>query len=212
MKTKLIFIFLILSIVSIVLIFSLVSMLNQPDTFSYDSPQWYLPEGAKARIGKGSINKIQYSPNGKLLAVVSSIGVWLYDVNSGEAHALLAGHTDKINNVTFSSDGKILASASEDGSIRLWDVATGVHKKTFIGDRWGFDNVSFSPDEKTIASAGFREINLWDIATGANKKTIMGHYYAMDGYSAFSPDGKTLASRRAGESILLWDVVTGEKK
>ena len=96
MKNRLIFIIIILSTASIILIFSLVSKRNQLDPFSYDSPQWHLPEGAKARLGKGSISKIRYSPDGTLLAGVSTIGVWLYDVQTGEPRSLLAGHTDRI--------------------------------------------------------------------------------------------------------------------
>ena len=179
MKVKLIYIFSILGIVSIILIFSLVSMLNQPDTFSYDSPQWHLPEDAKARLGKGKINKVKFSPDGTLLAGISSIGVWLYDARTGEPRALLAGHTDTIYNVSFSSDGKTLASASEDGSIRVWDVATGEKKQILTGHKTRARNIAFSQDGKTLASAGV-DIHLWDVATGKQKKTFIGHKISIE--------------------------------
>ena len=88
-----------------------------------DSPQWPLPEGAKARLGKGDIREIKYSPDGATLAVASSIGIWLYDAESGEEVSLLTEHTNKVNSVSFSPDGNTLASGSEDGTVLLWEFA-----------------------------------------------------------------------------------------
>ncbi len=59
-----------------------VSALCLPHSFAQDSPQWGRPEDAKARFGKGIISEIQYSPDGTRLAVVSSIGIWLYDATT----------------------------------------------------------------------------------------------------------------------------------
>ena len=63
------------------------------NTFAQDSPQSHLPEGATARLGKGWITEIAYSPDGTRLAVAGSIGIWLYDAQTGEALDLLTGHT-----------------------------------------------------------------------------------------------------------------------
>ena len=68
--------------------------------------RWGLPEGAKARLGKGSINEIQYSPDGTRLAVASSIGIWLYDTGPYHEIALLAGHTGWVESIAFSPDGR----------------------------------------------------------------------------------------------------------
>ena len=76
-----------------------------------DSLQWHLPEGAKARLGKGWINDIVYSPDNTLLAVASSVGVWLYDVQTGQELDLLTSHTNWVRTVAFSPDGRTLASA-----------------------------------------------------------------------------------------------------
>ena len=62
------------------------------NSFAQDSPQWGLPEGAKARLGKGVINEIRHSPDGTRLAVASGIGIWLYDTATHQEVALLAGH------------------------------------------------------------------------------------------------------------------------
>ena len=93
--------------------------------------QWHLPEGAKARIGSGTIRKMQYSPNGDLLAVVSNIGVWILDAQTAETLHLLAAHSGIINSISFSSDDRTLAIGTENGEAQLWDTFTGEHNKTF---------------------------------------------------------------------------------
>ena len=103
-----------------------------PNTSAQDSPQWHLPEGVKARLGKGRISEIAYSPDGTRLAVASSIGIWLYDAQTGEALDLLTGHTDWVLSVSFSPDGQTLASGSWQ-EIRLWDAHTGRHLRTLTG-------------------------------------------------------------------------------
>ena len=85
-----------------------------PISFAQDYTQWNLPEGAIARLGKGGINEIAYSPDGNRLAVASRIGVWLYDTHTGAEVALFTGHTDEVISVAFSPDSSMLASGSSD--------------------------------------------------------------------------------------------------
>ena len=85
-------------------------MIFTSNTFAQDSPQWHLPEGAKARLGKGSISEIAYSPDGTRLAVASSIGIWIYDTQTGEELDLFVGYTYPVNSVAFSPDDSTLAS------------------------------------------------------------------------------------------------------
>ena len=107
--------------VTLLILFTLFSL----NTFAQDSPQWHLPEGAIARFGKGELGEITYSPDGTRLAVASGIGIWVYDAHTGEELALLSGHTGSVLSVAYSPDGRIIASGSDDGAIRLWDVSTG---------------------------------------------------------------------------------------
>ena len=89
------------------------------NTFAQDSPQWHLPEGVKARLGKGSITEIKYSPDGTKLAVGSRIGVWIYDAQTGEELYLYPGPTGFVWNISFSPDGNTIASEDSDNNIRL---------------------------------------------------------------------------------------------
>ncbi|MDE0636983.1 MAG: hypothetical protein OXI43_14190, partial [Candidatus Poribacteria bacterium] len=143
MKNKLFFI---LTVLLTIFAFTL-------NTFAQDHTLWGLPEGAKARLGKGRNREIAYSPDGSKLAVASSIGVWIYDTQSGE-ELVYTGHTEYAISITFSPDGKMLASGNGDSTLRLWDVATGEEKRTLRGHTGNAFSVAFSPDGKTIASGG----------------------------------------------------------
>ena len=178
-----------------------------------DSTQWGLPEGSKARLGKGQISgNIAYSPDGTRLALASAIGIWLYDTATHREVALLTGHTSYIISVAFSPDGRTLASGSYDSTIRLWDAVTGKEKQTLEGHKGTISSVVFSPKGDMLAGGSYdTTIHLWDAVTGEYKRTLTGHNDDVTSV-AFSPDGRTLASGSMDDTIRLWDVVTGEHK
>ena len=177
------------------------------NTFAQNSPQWHLPEGAKARLGKGTISEVQYSPDGTRLAVASAIGIWLYDAQTGEALDLLTGHTDLVRSVSFSPDGNTIASGSRDETVRLWDTNTGRNIRTLTGHTATVFSVAFPPDGNTIASGSADDtVRLWDANTGRNIRTLTAHTNWVESV-AFSPDGSTLASASWDGTVLLWELM-----
>ncbi|MEG4123042.1 AAA-like domain-containing protein, partial [Microcoleus sp. Pol14D5] len=120
----------------------------------------------------------------------------------------LQRHSKSVNSVAFSRDGKTLASASDDNTIKLWNLQTQTEIKTLTGHSNEVYSVVFSPDGKTLASASKdKTIKLWNLQTQTEIKTLTGHSNAV--YSvAFSPDGLTLASASSDKTIKLWNLQT----
>ena len=179
------------------------------DGIAQDSTQWHLPEGTTARIGRGKIDDIKYSPDGTLLAVGTSVGVWLYDARTHAELALLTKGTAAVRAVAFSPHGTMLASASSDGTIYLWDTRTYQLKVT-LAEQTSTAALAFSPDGEILASSG-REILLWDVDT-LKSKPMRGEQKGFVRIIAFSPDGLTLASDGTGNELRLWDTRTRQLK
>lgn len=213
MKTKWISILLVIGILSAVLVFLTLSTRKRPETYIHDAPQWHLPKDVKARLGKGRIFDIAYSPDSKQLAVASATGIWFYDTNTLEEQTLLTGHTGAVLSLDFSPDGKTLATGSADKTIRLWDTQTLKHKNTFICDADLWDNfnfrfVSFIGDGNTLASSNLGRIDLWDLTTNTHKDEL---HTRTHGNMAFSPDGNILVNS-SNRDVILRDTITDKEK
>ena len=114
------------TIVPLFIVFTIHLMLFPLNTFAADTTRMSLPEGAIARLGKGILNEIAYSPDGKYLAVAASIGVWIYDMETYQEVALLTEFdSGPISSVDFSPDGNTIISGNEDGTVSVWNALTG---------------------------------------------------------------------------------------
>ena len=180
-----------------------------------DWTQWELPEKAKARFGKGMLSDCVYLPDGNRLAVLSSIGTWIYDVRTGEALDLITEPFTE--NMRLSPDGETLAAAS-DGSVYLWDLQARKLRSVLVGDTHRIGSLAFSPTGETVAGATWNNaIQLWDVQTGKLLKTLIGHTDLNTRsmtihFIAYSNDGKSLASVGwEDRTIRIWDVETGQR-
>ena len=151
------------------------------------------------------INCFAVSPDNSTLATGSWRGeLYLWDVASGTLKAEFMGHLSYISSMTFSPDGKTLASGGAD-KLYLWDIASGARKVSITGHTDVIYSIAFSPDSKMLASGSSEQIRLWNVVTGTHAATLFVGDWATNASLAFSPDGKTLASE-SGSQIHLWDV------
>jgi WD40 repeat protein len=189
----------------------------------------------------GSVWALAFSPDGRVLVagsgrfdpkrqqyVSGELKVW--DVAKRHLKETVEGHAKMVNAVAFSPNGKLLVSASDDSSVKLWNVAEGtLRPRQVVYDgraipaelrKRGPDavgSVEFSPDAKLLAwGDNDFAVVLWNVATGQERARLEGHAGGIRSVT-FSPDGRTLASAgfdwtRGGVSITLWEVLTAKKR
>jgi hypothetical protein len=123
----------------------------------------------------------------------------------------LRGHAGEVLGITFSPDGRLLATASYDGTARLWDPATGGHLRTLTGHTRQVSGVAFSPDGRLLATASEdTTARLWDPATGDCLRTFTSHTDMVSDV-AFSPGWRLLATAGRDGTARLWDPATGQQ-
>jgi WD40 repeat protein len=162
-----------------------------------------------------------------VLAKLLAVAAWRINPSIGAHYAMLAAaalpgirvlagqarpEELPVGAVAFSPGGKTLATMNLEGTVRLWDVATGRPISShFIGHGGPFDAVAFSPDGKTLAVVyPDSTVQLWDVATGRPIGGRLTGGTGIAGSVAFSPDGKAVATVSFQGTVRLWDVPSGQ--
>jgi WD40 repeat protein/uncharacterized caspase-like protein len=149
--------------------------------------------------------QIAISRDGKRFATASLAEIGLWTVGDGEEVRVLRGHAGFVTALTFSEEGELLASAGEDGTIKLWDAKNGLDKGTLKEPGARFREIVFSPDGTRLASVDDREvIVMWDLEALKEIYRIADHPSPVTAL-AFSRDGKTLACGYWNGDIRLWN-------
>ena len=176
-----------------------------------DASQSELPKMAKARFGKGGINAIQFSPDGTQLAVGTDIGVWLYDIETGEEQFLFEGMCQSL---AFSPDGRFLANGGgkfRGQELQLWEMAAD-RKVPLTGGPFVGSVLQFSEDSKTLISLGNQgdTIGWLDVETGHGYVKETETQFSLETPKVFALAYDKIAIGWGDGKIQLWDPKTGK--
>jgi WD40 repeat protein len=156
-----------------------------------------------------AVNALAFNLNGQQLASGSSDRtIKLWQVATGKLITTLTGHKLKITALAFNAAG-ILASASADGTISIWQGDQMQHQLT--GHIGAVTTIAFSPNGQLLASAGEdRSIRLWDTQTWNCRQVLPGHSWQVSAL-AFMPNGKVLLSGSWDKTVKFWQLATGKE-
>ena len=128
--------------------------------------------------------------------------------NDGDFRGEVSGHTDSVGTLAFKPNSYVLASGSNDHTVRIWDVEDRDnlrHVRTLRGHTHGVNAVAWSPDGRTLASASYDgTVRLWNPDNGINFAVLRGHTEGVTSV-AWSPDGRILASGSYDKTVRLWN-------
>jgi len=164
----------------------------------------------------GAVNDLRFSPDGKLLAVAggqpSARGdLRLFQTNDWKLSATMGGHDDVIACVVFRPDGKQLATASFDKTVKLWNVTTGKVEQTLTGHSDFVYSVDYSVDGSWVASASKdRTVKLTEASTGKSKFTLSGMDQDVLSVVVHPKSGQVISSGYE-PALYFWNSSTGER-
>lgn len=182
----------------------LFSFITISDSIAEENTKVGLPEDAIARLGKGGINIMRFSPDGSYLAVGTDVGVWLYNVQDGTETALFAEDIGHVNALAFSQDGRLLASGGfNNPTIQVWDLDNKSKFSTLTLPQPTVTLSALSFYGRILVSFSSREIIYWKVETNKVLSTI--DFSAYFNTSVFSKDGSNFAATDKDKGVRLFD-------
>lgn len=168
----------------------------------------YIKVLKKIKTSDREVRETIFTPDGRYMVSVINERIDIWELDNVKTIMSLRGHQNKIYSIACSPDGKILASGSEDNTLKIWDMNTGKELKTIKVENKFIRFVVFSPDGKYLACLDKEyRIVILDVDTGKEIKNIYGEYTSFD----WSPDGEHLACVHRENGMVIWDVSTGNK-
>jgi RNA polymerase sigma factor (sigma-70 family) len=175
---------------------------------------WEMSTGKELRRFHGDkegIDALALSRDGKLLASAGHDGsIRLWETAGWKELRRMTGHKDRIRSLVFAPDGKTLYSTSVDRTLRIWDTDKGRELRALSVGLRNLDDMALSPDGRVLAGRNYGDgiVALWDIAEGKQIGQLQApHVRGI----AFSPDGNTLATAGADDTLRAWDVAAGKE-
>jgi WD40 repeat protein/serine/threonine protein kinase len=156
--------------------------------------------------GTGAGYRIAFSPDGKRLAMVHGLGISVRDSANGKELLGLRGHRNEVRALAYRPDGRRLASASADQTVKIWDVTRERQPLTLEGHSCAV----YSGDGRFLATCQRNNCKVWDARTGAAVYTLQGHTRPVKAVAA-SPDGRRLATASRDRTVKLWDLGKGKE-
>jgi WD40 repeat protein len=172
----------------------------------------FLPDGNRIVTGGGWPIEVVHRPGGKGVPIeVGGRALTIRDVSNDREVCVLRGHEGPVYAVSASSDGRLIASAGADGSVRVWDSVAGLERGNFLGHAGAVLALAFSPDGRRIASTRIDgTLGVWEVPTARPILAVNAHSGWATGV-AFHPDGSRLASSGADGIVKVWDAASGRE-
>ena len=194
------------------LLFSLITI---SDSVAEDNTKEGLPEGAIARLGKGGINIMRFSPDGVHLVVGTDVGLWIYNISDETERAFFTEYPSQVNVLAISDDGELLATGgSKNPVIQLFELKTGKRTSNLdlpqlIDQMNNLRGISFFSDDKKLAILDrLGMIVHWDIDT--NTVEFVERKLETNEAAIFHKERKVIATVNSDSIIRFWDLITGK--